>query len=165
MARAEWGSRLGFVLAAAGSAIGLGAIWKFPYITAQNGGGAFLLIFLLLVFTLGISLMIAEMLVGSVTKKSPVGAYRKLGGRTWSLVGYIGVLCGFLILSFYSVVGGWTIAYIVKSVDGAILTAGSQGLIRYFQHVYRRSGGTSLVPCPVHGGNRWRYSGRCPERH
>lgn len=123
MARAEWGSRLGFVLAAAGSAIGLGAIWKFPYITAQNGGGAFLLIFLLLVFTLGISLMIAEMLVGSVTKKSPVGAYRKLGGRTWSLVGYIGVLCGFLILSFYSVVGGWTIAYIVKSVDGAILTA------------------------------------------
>ncbi len=123
MARAEWGSRLGFVLAAAGSAIGLGAIWKFPYITAQNGGGAFLLIFLLLVFTLGISLMIAEMLVGSVTKKSPVGAYHKLGGRTWSLVGYIGVLCGFLILSFYSVVGGWTIAYIVKSVDGAILTA------------------------------------------
>ena len=69
MARAEWGSRLGFVLAAAGSAIGLGAIWKFPYITAQNGGGAFLLIFLLLVFTLGISLMIAEMLVGSMTKK------------------------------------------------------------------------------------------------
>ncbi len=69
MARAEWGSRLGFVLAAAGSAIGLGAIWKFPYITAQNGGGAFLLIFLLLVFTLGISLMIAEMLVGSVTKR------------------------------------------------------------------------------------------------
>lgn len=123
MARAEWGSRLGFVLAAAGSAIGLGAIWKFPYITAQNGGGAFLLIFLLLVFTLGISLMIAEMLVGSVTRKSPVGAYRKLGGRTWSLVGYIGVLCGFLILSFYSVVGGWTIAYIVKSVDGAILIA------------------------------------------
>ena len=132
MARAEWGSRLGFVLAAAGSAIGLGAIWKFPYITAQNGGGAFLLIFLLLVFTLGISLMIAEMLVGSVTKKSPVGAYRKLGGRTWSLVGYIGVLCGFLILSFYSVVGGWTIAYIVKSVDGAILTADPKALTGIF---------------------------------
>ena len=100
MARAEWGSRLGFILAAAGSAVGLGAIWKFPYVAAQNGGGAFLLIFLVIVFTLGISLMIAEMSVGASTKKSPVGAYRKLGGKWWSGVGYIGVLCGFLILSF-----------------------------------------------------------------
>lgn len=122
MTRAEWGSRLGFVLAAAGSAVGLGAIWKFPYVTAQNGGGAFLLIFLVIVFTLGISLMIAEMSVGASTRKSPVGAYRKLGGKWWSGVGYIGVLCGFLILSFYSVVGGWTIAYIVKSFEGSILT-------------------------------------------
>lgn len=132
MARAEWGSRLGFVLAAAGSAIGLGAIWKFPYVTAQNGGGAFLMLFLLIVFTMGISLMIAEMAVGAITQKSPVGAYRKLGGRWWSLVGYIGVACGFLILSFYSVVGGWTIAYIVKSVDGAILTADPQILSGIF---------------------------------
>ncbi|MCZ4065444.1 sodium-dependent transporter [Oxalobacter aliiformigenes] len=123
MARAEWGSRLGFILAAAGSAVGLGAIWKFPYVAAQNGGGAFLLIFLVIVFTLGISLMIAEMAVGASTRKSPVGAYRKLGGKWWSGVGYIGVLCGFLILSFYSVVGGWTIAYIIKSIEGSILTA------------------------------------------
>ncbi len=123
MARAEWGSRLGFILAAAGSAVGLGAIWKFPYVAAQNGGGAFLLIFLMIVFTLGISLMIAEMAVGASTRKSPVGAYRKLGGKWWSGVGYIGVLCGFLILSFYSVVGGWTIAYIIKSIEGSILTA------------------------------------------
>lgn len=123
MARAEWGARLGFILAAAGSAVGLGAIWKFPYVAAQNGGGAFLLIFLVIVFTLGISLMIAEMAVGASTRKSPVGAYRKLGGKWWSGVGYIGVLCGFLILSFYSVVGGWTIAYIIKSIEGSILTA------------------------------------------
>lgn len=132
MARAEWGSRLGFVLAAAGSAIGLGAIWKFPYITAQNGGGAFLMLFLLIVFTMGISLMIAEMTVGAITQRSPVGAYRKLGGKWWALVGYIGVACGFLILSFYSVVGGWTIAYIVKSIDGAILTADPQILSGIF---------------------------------
>lgn len=132
MARAEWGSRLGFILAAAGSAIGLGAIWKFPYVAAQNGGGAFLLIFLVIVFTLGISLMIAEMSVGASTRKSPVGAYRKLGGKWWSVVGYIGVLCGFLILSFYSVVGGWTIAYIVKSVDGSILTSEPAILSRIF---------------------------------
>ena len=123
MARAEWGSRLGFILAAAGSAVGLGAIWKFPYVAAQNGGGAFLVIFLVIVCTLGISLMIAEMSVGASTRRSPVGAYRRLGGKLWSGVGYIGVLCGFLILSFYSVVGGWTIAYIVKSIDGSILTS------------------------------------------
>ena len=132
MARAEWGSRLGFILAAAGSAVGLGAIWKFPYVAAQNGGGAFLLIFLVIVFTLGISLMIAEMSVGASTKKSPVGAYRKLGGKWWSGVGYIGVLCGFLILSFYSVVGGWTIAYIVKSIQGSILTTDPAVLSRTF---------------------------------
>lgn len=132
MARAEWGSRLGFILAAAGSAIGLGAIWKFPYVAAQNGGGAFLLIFLVIVFTLCISLMIAEMSVGASTRKSPVGAYRKLGGKWWSVVGYIGVLCGFLILSFYSVVGGWTIAYMVKSVDGSILTSEPAILSRIF---------------------------------
>lgn len=118
MARAEWGSRLGFVLAAAGSAIGLGAIWKFPYITAQNGGGAFLLIFLLLVFTLGISLMIAEMLVGSVTKKSPVGAYRKLGGphmvSWWVISVFCAVFCpvflqrrGWLDDCLYRQVGRW----------------------------------------------------------
>ncbi|MCL1887052.1 MAG: sodium-dependent transporter [Betaproteobacteria bacterium] len=121
MARAVWGSRLGFILAAAGSAVGLGAIWKFPYVAAQNGGGAFLLLFLVMVFTLGISIMIAEMTVGQISQKSPVGAYRYFGGKPWSLVGYIGVACGFLILSFYSVVGGWTIFYMVQSVDGSIL--------------------------------------------
>ena len=132
MVRAEWGSRLGFVLAAAGSAVGLGAIWKFPYVTAKNGGGAFLLIFLVIVCTLGFSLMIAEMAVGAASRKSPVGAYRRLGGKKWSLVGYIGVLCGFLILSFYSVVGGWTIAYMVKSMEGTILTAEPKVLSKAF---------------------------------
>ncbi|MDL2284189.1 sodium-dependent transporter [Oxalobacter sp. OttesenSCG-928-P03] len=123
MVRAAWGSRVGFILAAAGSAIGLGAIWKFPYVTAQNGGGAFLLLFLVMVFTLGIFIMIAEMAVGQISQQSPVGAYRYFGGRSWSIVGYIGVVCGFLILSFYSVVGGWTIFYIVKSFGDTILTS------------------------------------------
>ena len=132
MARAEWGSRLGFIVAAAGSAVGLGAIWKFPYVAAQNGGGAFLLIFLMIVCTLGVSLMIAEMSVGAIARKSPVGAYRKLGGKRWSVVGYIGVLCGFLILSFYSVVGGWTIAYLVKMIEGSILTADPKVLSEAF---------------------------------
>lgn len=132
MVRAAWGSRLGFILAAAGSAIGLGAIWKFPYVTAQNGGGAFLLIFLVMVFTLGISIMIAEMAVGQISQKSPVGAYRYFGGRPWSVVGYIGVFCGFLILSFYSVVGGWTVFYIARSLDTAFLTADAVVLKQIF---------------------------------
>lgn len=134
MVRAEWGSRLGFILAAAGSAIGLGAIWKFPYVTAKNGGGAFLLLFLLIVFTLGISIMIAEMIVGQISQKSPVGAYRYFGGKLWSLVGYISVMCGFLILSFYSVIGGWTVFYFMKSIEGNILTSDAVLLKQIFDH-------------------------------
>ncbi len=120
-ARSQWGSRFGFILATAGSAIGLGAIWKFPYVASQNGGGAFLLIFVGFVFTLGIVLMMAEMAIGRASNSSPVGAYRRLGGKYWQVVGYGGVLVSFLILSFYSVVGGWTIAYIVKSMTGEII--------------------------------------------
>ncbi|WP_228369849.1 sodium-dependent transporter [Laribacter hongkongensis] len=128
MARSQWGSRLGFILAAAGSAIGLGAIWKFPYVAAQNGGGAFLLIFLAFVFTLGVTLMMAEMAMGRAAHDSAVGTFRKLGGKPWSVVGYICVLVGFLILSFYSVVGGWTIAYLVKSIGGTALSSDPKAL-------------------------------------
>lgn len=128
MARSQWGSRLGFILAAAGSAIGLGAIWKFPYVASQNGGGAFLLIFIGFVFTLGIVMMMAEMALGRVAHSSAVGAFRKMGGKHWALVGYMGVLVGFLILSFYSVVGGWTIAYIAKSIGGEIISSDAKVL-------------------------------------
>ncbi|MDR1310375.1 MAG: sodium-dependent transporter, partial [Burkholderiaceae bacterium] len=109
MSRVTWKSRLGFILAASGSAIGLGAIWKFPYIAAENGGGIFLLLFFAICFTLGLAIMLSEMVVGQVSTQNPAGAYRYFGGTSWSLVGYLGVLCGFLILSFYSVVGGWTL--------------------------------------------------------
>jgi len=132
MNRAEWGSRLGFILAAAGSAVGLGAVWKFPYVTVKNGGGAFLLIYLLISFTLGIFMMISEMSMGQISKNSVVGAYRTLGGKKWTPFGYIGVTCGFLILSFYSVVGGWTIAYIVKSFEGHLLVSDPQVLAGIF---------------------------------
>lgn len=128
MARSQWGSRLGFILAAAGSAIGLGAIWKFPYVAATNGGGAFLFIFLLFCLTLGLVMMLAEMALGRAAQQGAVGAFRKLGGDAWPLVGYMGVLVCFLIFSFYSVVGGWTVAYIVKSLDGGILTSDAKVL-------------------------------------
>ena len=128
MARSQWGSRLGFILAAAGSAVGLGAIWKFPYVASQNGGGAFLLIFIGFVFTLGIAMMMAEMALGRAAQSGAVGAYRKMGGKNWVWVGYMGVLVGFLIMSFYSVVGGWTIAYIIKSVTGEVISADAKHL-------------------------------------
>ena len=121
MARAQWGSRLGFILAAAGSAIGLGAVWKFPYVAATNGGGAFLFIYLLICITIGLVLMVSEMSLGRLSHASSVGAFRKNGGKAWSLIGYSGVLICFLILSFYSVVGGWTVAYLVKAVSGSLI--------------------------------------------
>ncbi|OWY38648.1 sodium-dependent transporter [Xenophilus sp. AP218F] len=128
MARSQWGSRLGFILAAAGSAIGLGAIWKFPYVAATNGGGAFLFIYLGICLTLGLVLMLGEMAVGRAAHAGAVGAFRKLAGGGWPVIGYMGVLVCFLILSFYSVVGGWTIAYIGKSFDGSIMTADAKAL-------------------------------------
>ena len=119
--REQWGSKLGFILAAAGSAIGLGNIWKFPYVAGANGGAAFVLIYILFVLVLGLPIMIAELVIGRHTGKDPVGAFKAIaGGTKWELVGYLGVLSGFFILSFYSIVGGWTIGYIVKSVMGEV---------------------------------------------
>jgi len=118
--REQWGSRLGFVLAAAGSAVGLGNIWKFPYMTGQNGGGAFLIMYLALVFTIGISVMLAEFAIGRAAQRNPVGAFAILKGKMWPIVGFMGIAAAFIILSFYSVVAGWTIAYIFKMASGAL---------------------------------------------
>ena len=118
--RGQWASHLGFILAAAGSAIGLGNIWKFPYITGEYGGGAFVLVYLICVVIVGLPLMIAEIMIGRRTQKNPVGAFQSLHhkGSPWQLTGWLGVASGFLILSFYSVVAGWAIAYIYKSIIG-----------------------------------------------
>ncbi len=118
--REQWGSKLGFLLAAVGSSIGLGNIWKFPYLAGENGGGAFVLIYLACILVVGLPIMIAEIVIGRHTEKDPVGALRIIGaGSRWEYVGYLGVLSGFFIMTFYSVVGGWTLGYIVKSVSGA----------------------------------------------
>jgi len=115
--RENWGSRLGFLLAAAGSAVGLGNIWRFPYLTGENGGSAFIVIYLICVFVIGLSVMIAELTVGRRSGLAAVGAYKSYS-RNWTFVGVIGVLSGFLIMGFYPVVGGWALAYIVKSITG-----------------------------------------------
>ena len=130
MKQSQWSSRLGYILAAAGSAVGLGAIWKFPYVTAANGGGAFLLVFLLFSFTLGVAVLMGETLLGSLTRRGVVGAFDALMGKRWRWVGAMGLLCSLLIFSFYSVVGGWTLGYTgmalageLQQGDGAALTA------------------------------------------
>lgn len=120
--RGNWGSKIGFIFAAAGSAVGLGAIWKFPYVAGSNGGGVFLLVYLACVFTVGIIMMMSEMMIGRIAKRSATSALRKLGGGIWHYVGWMMVLCVFLILGFYSVVGGWAIAYVFEAVRGDILT-------------------------------------------
>ncbi len=125
--RESWGSRFGFVMAAAGSAVGLGNVWRFPYITGDNGGGAFLLIYLAIVAGFGLPLVIAEIVLGRTAQRNPVGAFRLLGGRAWPAVGYLGVLTGFVILSFYVVVAGWTLAYIGFMARG-LLSTGPQAL-------------------------------------
>jgi NSS family neurotransmitter:Na+ symporter len=121
--RGLWGSRLGFILAASGSAIGLGNVWKFPYIVGENGGGAFVLIYLVCIFIIGTPIMLAEFTLGRKTNLNPVGAFSSLKPKSSFIsIGYMGVLAGFLILSFYGVVGGWTFAYVVKSVTGSVLS-------------------------------------------
>ena len=120
--RGFWGSRMGFILAASGSAVGLGNIWKFPYIVGQNGGGAFVLIYLICIFVIGTPIMLAEFTLGRKTNLNPVGAFDQLKPKSpWTGIGYMGVLAGFFILSFYGVVGGWTFAYVVKSITGSVL--------------------------------------------
>lgn len=118
--RGRWGSRLGFILAAAGSAVGLGNVWKFPYVAGENGGAAFIVAYVAIVFTLGVAVMLAEFVIGRAAQRNPVGAFAALKGGGWVWVGYMGVVAGFVILSYYSVVAGWTIAYIVKSATGLL---------------------------------------------
>jgi NSS family neurotransmitter:Na+ symporter len=119
----EWSSRVAFILAATGSAVGLGNIWKFPYITGQYGGGAFVLVYLACIAVIGIPIMMAEVLIGRRGRQSPVNTMRTLAeeeGRNalWQYLGWAGVLSGFLILSFYSVVAGWAMAYVPRLASG-----------------------------------------------
>jgi len=114
----RWGSRLGFVLASAGSAVGLGNIWRFPSVAAENGGGAFVLLFLLV----GVPALMAEMALGRRTRRNPVDAFATLRPRSrWALVGAVGVCASFVILSYYSVIAGWILAYALMAVRGDLI--------------------------------------------
>ena len=107
-------SNIGAILAAAGGAVGLGNIWRYPYMLGQNGGGAFLLVNLLFVLMIGIPLMMTEFVIGRRTQSNVVGAYKKLERKKgWAAIGYFSILAAILIYAFYSVVAGWTLNYIV----------------------------------------------------
>ena len=117
--REQWASKIGFVLAAAGSAIGLGNIWRFPYKAGEYGGGAFVIAYIAATFMIGIPLLIAEFMIGRKTQKSPVGAFKKLrNNKFWPIVGWMGISSAFIVLSYYSVVGGWILNYIFESCVG-----------------------------------------------
>ncbi|MEG2972577.1 MAG: sodium-dependent transporter [Clostridium sp.] len=121
MGKTQFKSRLGFILTAAGSAIGLGAIWKFPYIAGISGGGAFFLVFILFTFLLAMPLLLGEFVIGRTASKSAIEAYTEIAPSTkWYLVGALGMVTVFLLLSFYSTIGGWIVIYIFKGITGSL---------------------------------------------
>jgi len=118
--RENWGSKFGFILAATGSAIGLGNIWKFPYIAGENGGAAFVFVYLFCIALVGLPVQMAEVLMGRTTQRNPVGAFKILSGSpVWTAIGGLGVLAGFVVLSFYSVIAGWSLGYVFEAISGA----------------------------------------------
>ncbi|BCB05428.1 sodium-dependent transporter [Bacillus sp. KH172YL63] len=118
----QWTSKIGFILAAAGSAIGLGAIWKFPYMAGANGGGVFFLLFILFTVLIGAPILLAEFVIGRRAGADAVTSYKKLApGTYWHWIGYLGTVVSFIILSFYSVVGGWILSYLIRSMSGSLI--------------------------------------------
>lgn len=131
--RASFGSKLGVILASAGSAVGLGNIWRFPYEAGNHGGAAFILVYLGCVLLFGIPIMIAEFTIGRRSRANTAGAYQRLApGTQWRWVGRMGVLAGFLILSYYSIVAGWTLEYIFESVTNSFTGKDATGFINAF---------------------------------
>ncbi|PAV27551.1 sodium-dependent transporter [Tamilnaduibacter salinus] len=135
--RGRWSSRFAFILAATGSAVGLGNIWKFPYVTGENGGGAFVLVYLMCIAAVGLPIMMAEVMIGRRGGRSPVNSMRLITERdglnpAWRLIGVMGVLTAFIILSFYSVIGGWAISYVGVTASGGLAGQSSEGIGEIF---------------------------------
>jgi NSS family neurotransmitter:Na+ symporter len=127
-AHGMWSSKLMFILAAAGSAVGLGNIWRFPYLAGENGGGVFVLAYLVCIFLIGVPILAAEILLGRAGRQSPINSMRNLAQQSgtssfWQLIGWMGALAGFMILSFYAVIAGWAMSYIVDMASGNFVGA------------------------------------------
>ena len=123
-----WGSRIGFILASAGSAVGLGAIWKFPYLAGNNGGSVFLLSYLLFTFTVGVAMLISEYVIGREGRMGAIGSLKKVVGKHWGVFGTVGVVTAFAILCFYSCVGGWCIKYLIDAFTGTGIVSNADEL-------------------------------------
>lgn len=136
----QWSSRFAFILAATGSAVGLGNIWKFPYIAGENGGGAFVMVYLFCVAALGVPIMIAEIMLGRRGRKSPINTMQDLATEAgadprWQYLGWMGMVAGFLILAYYSVIAGWAMAYIVKAFFGSFMNSSAEEIQRLFENL------------------------------
>ena len=136
----QWSTRFAFILAATGSAVGLGNIWKFPYITGEYGGGAFVLVYLACIALIGIPVMMAEILLGRAGQQNPINSLKTLAqtqgaSAGWQFIGYSGILAGFLILSFYSVIAGWTLAYIPEALSGNLHALNNNGSVALFNQL------------------------------
>ena len=129
--RSSFTGKLGFVLAAAGSAVGLGNLWRFPYLAAQHGGGIFLLVYIILSVTFGFTLMIAEISIGRKTGLSAIGAFQKIN-KKFSFIGYLAAIVPAMILPYYSVIGGWVIKYLTVFVTGRAEAAATDGYFEAF---------------------------------
>ena len=142
MERVNFGSRLGVILATAGSAVGLGNVWRFPYMTGENGGAVFILIYLGCVLLLGIPCMISEFIIGRHGQANTARAFRNVsGGTPWTIIGYMGVMTGFLITGYYAVVSGWCLQYIWASLAGHL-----KGAPQYFQHYFQAFSADPVKP-------------------
>ncbi len=133
----QWSSRMMFIMAATGSAVGLGNIWKFPYIAGENGGGTFVLIYLVCIALIGVPIMMAEIMLGRRGKQSPINTMKTLAreegrNQNWVALGWMGVVAGFLILSYYSVIAGWATAYVFRTASGVFIGATADGVNSIF---------------------------------
>ena len=136
----QWSNRVVFILAATGSAVGLGNIWKFPYIAGEHGGGTFVLVYLVCIALIGIPIMMAETMIGRRGRQSPINTMDTLAqeeGRShgWVALGWMGVVAGFLILSYYSVIAGWALSYVFRTGSGAFLGVTSDGVNHIFSEL------------------------------
>ena len=140
--RANFSSKLGVILATAGSAVGLGNVWRFPYMAGENGGAVFILIYVACILLLGIPCMVSEFIIGRHGQANTARAYRKLAGRSpWAVIGYMGVITGFLITGYYAVVAGWCLQYVWASLIGHL-----QGDPTYFQTYFAEFSGDPVKP-------------------
>jgi len=143
--REHWGSHLGFILAAAGSAIGLGTLWKFPYVTGENGGGVFVFIYILCTFLIGMPIFIAELMLGRKAQRGAVGTFATLthNSTVWKGAGWLGVISSFLIMSYYSVLAGWGLNYVFMSLNQFYVGRSAQEISQIFD-VLSSSGDITL---------------------